>query len=285
MTADDPVRRWPAEPAPEHPSDFALAKYRARETSSTEAQEMRIHLGNCPPCQLRAQRLDQEAQELLANQPEELFVAQVMARHQRAPRRGVPSGGSTKTARRQGPLHWLIPGLAAAGAVAALFLFTVPPPDKPPGPDSSSAFRLKGTRVDWVVERDGQQQLAGDDFKFQPRDRIALRVTSSREGRPAVIALNGDGDAELIWPTEDQDRFALVAGQSTPLPFSLEVEPGSSERLLLFVSGPGTSTAELLQATADARRTIPLPPGSRFPLELVRVSHPDFVSSRMISLR
>lgn len=95
-----------------HPDIAALAAYLDGVGAQDERAALRAHILTCPACAARLERLRADAR----------LISDALA----APRQFPDVRGNVRARlRRRSPMAWLGPGVAAAGALAALLLFAV----------------------------------------------------------------------------------------------------------------------------------------------------------------
>lgn len=194
-----------------------------------EARAARAHLATCATC-----RVDADASAALRDQFERSALA-----------RNVP------TRPRRNPFWLVAPALAAAAAVALVFVTTRQHPREQP------ELAIKGDAA-WqvVANRNGETFAVHDGASLIPGDRIRFAVTPNGAHFLLVASIDGAGTPSIYYPYEGSES-AAVTGERVEVPGSivLDAAPGPERLFALLSDEPITTAAvrsELAAIGADA---------------------------------
>lgn len=230
--------------------DLSIERLARGELAPDEAAAVRAALGDDAQAQLEAIAADDAA--TLARLPP-AAVASVVRRRLAA---DAPQ-----------PVRWWIPlGVAAAAAVAVLWLSRSPrdvapeglPSGEGPGElaldDGGDVVRLKGDAALTIDRKSaaGSERL-GDDALVQPGDRLQLQYRAADATHGVIVSIDGGGGVTLHHPADASASTELTGSGLVALDHSYELDVAPGFERFFFVTARSPVD---IDAVVDAARVL-----------------------------
>ncbi len=155
--------------------------------------------------------------------------------------------------------RWLLAAPAVAAMAALVLLVTLRPGGnatvggESPLAANPDGVRLKGGAA-LLVHRQGrtpgEAELLQDGDSVRPGDRLHLRYAACGQRYGHVIALDGRGQASILWPQAGGQPAPALLKDSAALPFSYELDDAPDFERFVFVTASDPFPAGAVQDAA-----------------------------------
>jgi hypothetical protein len=254
--------------------DIVLERYRLSELPAAEAERLERQLLEDETLRRRLGEIEASDGELLRGSFPERLAAGVRRDVRATGPLGVTAGRRSSTS----TWRWLIPALAAAGAVVLVAIITLPairggtgrPPSSPTAPVPDE--RIKGLEPSLTLFRKGPggSEVLADNTVAHAGDLIRVAYQAAGRAYGVIVSVDGRGGVTLHLPSSGFAAASLQAGDRVLLEQAYELDDAPRWEKFYLVTGnepfevaPIVSAARRAAESAgsDGPPALDLPPG------------------------
>lgn len=244
--------------------DWKLERYLLEELPPAEAEAVAALAEADPEVRARLEVLRASNLELLQRYPARWMSRQIERRLEAPAQTTGPAGWR----------QWLAPRLAAPAAAIALtaaLLVSLPVDEGDVSPTSSPGIRTKGLRPHLILHRKtapGGERLE-DGAAARRGDRILVQYQAAGAAYGAILSVDGRGAVTRHFPGRGEAAAALHQDGPVPLGFSYELDDAPDLERFYFVTATEPFAVEVaLKAAREAAGAGGAPDSLRLPAAL-----------------